>query len=111
MSINTATQFGKITISIEAVTSLAIQAASECYGVVGIGKGPFGSHDNDGNSGVEVHLSNRNFQVNLYLYLAYGVRITEVISEVQKKVKYVLESSFGVPFKAINVFVEDVKEV
>ena len=38
-------------------------------------------------------------------------QITEVVSEVQKKVKYVLEKTLDMKFKAINVFVNDIKNV
>ncbi|MCQ2771781.1 MAG: hypothetical protein MJ238_00670 [Bacilli bacterium] len=37
--------------------------------------------------------------------------MTEVMSEVQKKVSYVLEKTFQIPFKKVNVFVQDVKEI
>jgi uncharacterized alkaline shock family protein YloU len=39
------------------------------------------------------------------------VKITEIVSEVQKKVIYVLEKTFQIPFKQVNVFVQDIKEI
>jgi uncharacterized alkaline shock family protein YloU len=42
---------------------------------------------------------------------AYGVKITEVVSEVQKKVRYVLQKSLDLNFSAINVYVAGTKEV
>jgi hypothetical protein len=38
------------------------------------------------------------YEVDVYLVVAYGVKITEVVSEVQKKVQYVLEKTFQIPF-------------
>ena len=45
----------------------------------------------------------------MYIIVAYGVKITEVVSEVQKKVRYVLKKDLDVNFKAINVYVQDTK--
>ena len=48
-------------------------------------------------------------EINMYIIVAYGVKITEVVSEVQKKVRYVLKKDLDVNFKAINVYVQDTK--
>ena len=45
----------------------------------------------------------------MYIIVSYGVRITEVVSEVQKKVKYVLEKTLNMKFNYINVYVQNVK--
>ena len=50
-------------------------------------------------------------EVEMYIAVAYGLKITEVVSEVQKKVKYVLEKTLDIKFKSINVFVKGIKSV
>ena len=47
----------------------------------------------------------------MYIIVSYGVRITEVVSEVQKKVKYVLEKTLNRKFNTINVYVQDIKDL
>jgi len=119
MGINTTNQFGGIKISTEAIASIAGKAASECYGVVGLA--PKNSLRENINELLKqedyvkgVYASKRgenNYSVDVYIYVAYEVRITEVCSEVQKKVKYDLEKIFQIPFETVNVFVQDIKEI
>jgi len=116
MGIDKKTVYGGINISLEAIASVAGTAATECYGVVGLAsknslreniadllkedsfyKGVFAKKDKD------------DYSVDLYIIVAYGVKITEVVSEVQKKVKYVLEKTFDIKFKGVNVFVQGLK--
>ena len=41
--------------------------------------------------------------------ISFGVKISEVVSEVQKKVKYELEKSLDLTFSAVNVYVQGIK--
>ena len=41
--------------------------------------------------------------------IAYGMKISEVVLEVQKKVKYMLEKTLDLEFKAVNIYVQAVK--
>ena len=50
-------------------------------------------------------------EIDMYIIVSYGVRITEVVSEVQKKVKYVLEKTLNMKFNYINVYVQNVKNI
>jgi len=118
MAIDKKTAYGGINISLEAIGAVAGSAAVECYGVVGLAsknllreniadllkeeafyKGVFPKKDKD------------DYIVDVYIIVAYGVKITEVVSEVQKKVKYVLEKTFDIKFKAVNVFVQGLKSL
>lgn len=118
MSINQKTPYGGIDISTEAIASVAGKAASECYGVVGLAS-KNSLRDNisellrveDYVQGVYAKKTKKGYQVDVYLYLAYGVKLNEILSEVQKKVKYVLEKTFEIKFASVNVFVQDIKEI
>ncbi|HBM69833.1 MAG TPA: Asp23/Gls24 family envelope stress response protein [Firmicutes bacterium] len=118
MSINQKTPYGGIDISMEAIASVAGKAASECYGVVGLAS-KNSLRDNisellrveDYVQGVYAKKTKKGYQVDVYLYLAYGVKLNEILSEVQKKVKYVLEKTFEIKFESVNVFVQDIKEI
>jgi uncharacterized alkaline shock family protein YloU len=102
----------------EAIASVAGEAASEVYGVVGLApKNSLRENINellkkdDYIKGVYCKKSKDAYEVDVYLIVAYGVKITEVIGEVQKKLTYVLEKTFQIPFKKVNVFVQSVKEI
>ena len=47
--------------------------------------------------------------MDLYIVISYGVKISEVVGEVQKKVKYDLERGLDLKFNAINVFVQGIR--
>ena len=50
-------------------------------------------------------------EIDLYIIVSFGVRISEVVQEAQKKVKYVLEKSLNMPVASVNVFVQSVRAV
>jgi uncharacterized alkaline shock family protein YloU len=118
MVIDKASPYGVINVSMEAIASVAGDAASECYGVVGLAsKNSLRENINellkkdDYIKGVYCRKKKDAYEVDVYIIVAYGVKITEVISEVQKKVTYVLQKTFQISFKQINVFVQDIKEI
>ena len=47
----------------------------------------------------------------VYIIVGYGVKISEVVYEVQKKVKYVLETTLDVDIEAVNVFVQSIRVI
>ena len=112
------TEFGGIEVSNSAIASIAGNATRECYGVVGLASK---SHLRDNiyellqveefNKGIYVKKTQKGYSVDIYVICAYGVKIPEVVSEVQKRVKYVLEKSFQVKFHSVNVYVQEVKEI
>ena len=118
MSINQKTPYGGIDISTEAIASVAGKAVSECYGVVGLAS-KNSLRDNisellnaeDYVQGIYAKKTKKGYQVDVYLFLAYVVKVNEILSEVQKRVKYVLEKTFEIKFASVNVFVQDIKEI
>ena len=117
MKLDTKTPYGGIDISMEAVASIAGSAASECYGVIGLV--PRGSLTDGARKvlrldeyvkGVYTRKSKKGYEVDIYLCCAYGVKLSEVLAEVQKRVGYELEKTFGIRFASVNVYVVDIKE-
>ena len=49
--------------------------------------------------------------MDIYIVVSYGLRITEIVSAVQKKVRYELEKTFNIKFAAINVYVQGIKNI
>ncbi|MCQ2796369.1 MAG: Asp23/Gls24 family envelope stress response protein [Bacilli bacterium] len=119
MAVKKISPLGGIDISVEAIASVAGSAAIECYGVVGLSAKNL---DDDSNEAI---LGKKNFEqgiicerekkggysISIYIVVASETKITEVIVEVQKKVKYVLEKTFGIKFKNVNVYVQGIKEL
>ena len=117
MNIDKKTPYGGIDMSMEAIASVAGSAASDCYGVIGLV--PRGSIADAAREvlrldeyvkGIYTRKGKKGFEVDVYLCCAYGVKLSEIVAEVQKKVKYELEKTFGVSFASVNVFVVDIKE-
>lgn len=118
MTIKKTTKLGQIDIALDAITTVAGTSALECYGVVGLAPKNFDVEKaivalktNKFSEAVFPRKAGKWYEVDLYVYLAYGVKITEIVSEVQKKVKFDLEKKFDVTFKAVNVFVQALKAV
>ncbi len=117
MSVTRNTRFGDINISKDAITSLAGGVVSECYGVVGMasqkmlkdGLAELLKKDNY-SKGVIVREED-GLTLDLYIIVSHGVKISEVVFEVQKKVKYVLEQSLELEVNAVNVYVQGVKVI
>ena len=63
------------------------------------------------NKGVVVSKRKDSIEVDIYIVVGYGLRITEIASAVQKKVKFDLERAFNVNFAAINIYVQGVKNI
>ena len=118
MNIDQKTPLGGIDISSEAIASVAGSAAGECYGVLGlVPKSALAEaakeilRIEEYVKGVYVRKAKKGFEVDVYIACAYGVKLSEVASEVQKRVRYELEKTFDIKFAAVNVYVMDIQEV
>lgn len=116
MTIHYESQFGRIDISEEAIATVAGTAATECYGVVGM------ASRNQIKDGLAVILRKENYskgviirsefediEIDLYVVVGYGVKISEVSHEIQKRVSYDIEQYFNRKVKAVNVYVQGVR--
>lgn len=61
--------------------------------------------------GIIVTSQDAGIVVDMYIIVGYGMKISEIVSEVQKKVKYVLETALDVEVDAINVYVQGVRVI
>lgn len=118
MSIKQTTDLGTINVTTDAIAALTGGVVSECYGVVGMSsKNLFKDglaellKKNNYAKGVVVKNQDNELTLDIYIIVSFGVRISEVVHEVQKKVKYTLESVLDLSFNHVNVFVQGVKEV
>lgn len=110
------TDLGDINLSLDVVASITGNAATECYGVVGMASqkvmkdGFYALLQIDNYAkGIVVEDGETGTIINVYIIVGYGVKISEIVYEVQKKVKYVLESTLDIDVEAVNVFVQSVR--
>lgn len=115
MDIDKKTQYGTINITLDAVAAVAGNAATECYGVVGMSSRRSLNEllkKENFSKGVYVRKNAKGLiEVDIYIIVLYGLRITEIISGVQKTVKYSLEKAFNVKLAAVNVYVQGIKRL
>jgi uncharacterized alkaline shock family protein YloU len=105
-------------VLIDDVIETATQATMECYGVVDMsthhtlraGIASF-LQPTTFSRGVFVKRSKDGLVVDIFIILAYGVKITEVVNEVQKKVHFVLEKKYKEKIESINIYVDDIRKV
>ncbi len=112
------TKLGSINISNDVIATIVGGAAMECYGVVGMAsqkvlKDGFYELLKKENyaRGIIVTSQDTGIGVDMYISVGYGMKISEIVSEVQKKVKYVLETALDVEVEAINVYVQGVRVI
>jgi len=117
MAVKIDNELGRINISKEALAVVIGNATNECYGVVGMAsKSPV-------KDGLAVVLGRDNFakgvtitpyaenkvDIEIYVVVALGVKVSEVCSGIQTKVRYVAEQTFGDYINDINIFVQGIK--
>lgn len=109
------TDYGQINLSTDVIATICGGAATECYGVVGMASQKMidGFYDllkrDNYSKGIVVENGETGTIINLYIVIGYGVKISEIVYEVQKKVKYVVENTLDINVEAINVYVQSIK--
>ena len=116
MSIEINTKYGQIDISNDVIATIAGGAAVDCYGIVGmaskkqlkdgiteiLGKENF-------TKGVIVRQEEEAINIDMYIIVSYGTKISEVANNVQSKVKYTLDKTVGLAVDSVNIFVQGVR--
>jgi len=107
---------GKIEVLPNAIHSIAVQAISECYGVVGItsprlhnGEPVFLAPEHL-NQGVQVRIVDEQIIVEVYVALEYGLRISEIANNIMSSVKFSIEKMLDVPVAQVNVNVQGLSQ-
>ena len=118
MSINKQTTYGKINIANKAIASVVANAALECYGVVGLAErgGIAGRiqkvlNKDEYAKGVSISQNKASVEISLYVVVSFGVKVTEVLSEIQKKVRYVVSNTFELSVAKVNVYAVSLRKL
>ncbi|PYZ97976.1 MULTISPECIES: Asp23/Gls24 family envelope stress response protein [Alteribacter] len=116
MTIEMKTNYGNIDVSRDVVAVIAGGAAIDCYGIVGMASQKQlkdGITDLLGKEnlsrGVVIREENDEVQIDMYIIVSYGTKISEVAHNVQSKVKYQLEQMLGLVVDSVNIFVQGVR--
>lgn len=112
------TSYGTLNISLDVVSTVAGGAATECYGVVGMASQKVlkdGFYEllrkENFSKGIVATEGDSGLILDLYVILSTDIKVTEILLEVQKKVKYVVENTLDVNIEAVNVYVQGLRSV
>lgn len=103
---------GKIEVLPHAIQTIAIQAISSCYGVLGIAAPRLHNghavllYDEHSHQGVRISMVKDQLLIEVYVVLEYGLRITEIANNIMSSVKFSIEKMLGVPVAQVNVNVQ-----
>ena len=111
-----ARRWGRVEVLPAVVAAVAAHAAAGCYGIRGMAAR--GLRDGfaellrreSNHRGVEVREVEAGLQVDVYVIVQYGMRITEVAHNLQGTVRFEVERTVGVPVVEVNVNVQGVFE-
>lgn len=116
MAVKIKTRFGTVDIDNNVIANVVGGAATDNYGVVGMAsrnqlRDNVNTILNRENyfKGVVVKQHDNEIEVNVYIIVAYGNKISEVSKNVQAKVKYNLQSMLGVSANSVNVIIQGVQ--
>jgi len=116
MNLRIDNELGSIELQEDILKTLAGAAAIECYGVVGMasqhifrdGIAELLGQENY-QKGISIQVIDGMVHVDLFVIISFGVRVSEIIREIQKKVKYDLETALKITVESVDVFVQDVQ--
>lgn len=105
---------GRITVAPRAIATIASRAALGTYGVVGMSSRSFADGIarmlvRDPHRGIDVHTSADTIQIDAYVIVEYGTRVSAVASSVANSIRYQVEHMLGMPVAAVNVHVQDLR--
>ncbi|WP_054949933.1 Asp23/Gls24 family envelope stress response protein [Numidum massiliense] len=116
MAIEVYNELGQIDIADDVIATIVGGAALECYGLVGMSSR---SQIKDGiaellrrenlSKGIEVRTSEAGIDLDMYIIVGYGMKISEVANNVQTRVRYALKQSLGLDVRTVNIFVQGVR--
>jgi uncharacterized alkaline shock family protein YloU len=104
------TSLGSIHVSPNAIATIAYHATLSSYGVVGLASknlatGLAQTITREPNRGVSVHYDGDKVDIDLYVIIQYGTRITSVATSVANTVRFNVEKALGLRVNSVDVHV------
>ncbi|SHJ58353.1 Uncharacterized conserved protein YloU, alkaline shock protein (Asp23) family [Clostridium amylolyticum] len=113
-TLNNDANLGIVKISDEVVCVIAGIAAAEINGIVEINQGVTGgitqmfTGKKNLAKGVKVAVEEDSTSIELTIAVEYGIKIPEVVLQVQENVKKTVEAMTGLTVASVNVFVQNI---
>jgi uncharacterized alkaline shock family protein YloU len=98
---------GRITIANAAIAHFVGETVRECYGVVAMA-GPKWLPDRV-RRGIEIRRDGDDVAIDLHVVVEYGLNLSEVASTIHNRVAYEVGRLTGLPVRAVEVHVDDVR--
>lgn len=115
MEIETNKSKTNLDISLKDISGYIGDICCETYGVLGLvsSKNPIDVilKREKYSEGIGVYKIGSKYNVDIHLTVAYGVKITEVASEVSNRILYFLNKQFNGLFNKVNVYVEELRDL
>lgn len=112
---NISNQNGSIYYSVDVLANIVGISTMECYGVVGMAS----KNASDGiwellkgenlSKGVKINSKNDNLNIELYIIVEYGTKVSVIANNIIQKVKYNVENITGLKVSSITVNVQGVR--
>lgn len=105
---------GIVKISDDVVSVIASIATSEITGVASTEAGMVGSiahmvtGKKSNTKGVKVAVGEKDASIDIAIAVEYGIKIPEIVSQVQDNVKKTVEAMTGLSVAAVNVYVQSI---
>ena len=106
---------GSINYSVDVLANIVGISTMECYGVVGMAS----KNASDGfwelirgenlSKGVKINSKDNNINIELYIIVEYGTKISVIANNIIQKVKYNVENYTGLKVSSITVNVQGVR--
>lgn len=105
---NGSNPLGNIIVSHRAIASIAYLVAQETYGVVGLtaknlAEGLANVIVKDPTLGVDVAYNNDLIEINVYIIIEYGTRISSVANSVANNIRFKVEKALGIPADHVEI--------
>ena len=105
---------GSIEVSPAAIATIASHAVLQSYGVVGMAAknvvdGLTNMITRDPRHGIEVLLTDEQININLFIIVEYGTRISSVAGSVANGVRFQVEKALGQAIGDVNVHVQGLR--
>jgi uncharacterized alkaline shock family protein YloU len=108
----------KAEIDNKELASLIGEVCSETYGVVGLTRVKTIKNQlvilrkQNYVEGILIFKNSKGkYDIDVHLICAYGVKISEVVNEVSKRIAYETKKKYGPRFNKINVYIEDLLDL
>ena len=108
------TTLGSIHISPTAIAAIVYHAALQSYGIVGLApknlaEGITTTITREPSRGINVVFDNDKLNIDIFIIIEFGTRITSVAQSLTKAIHYQIEKTIGIKVHEVNVHVQGLR--